>query len=128
MKKVFLVLSLLICGQTFAQEVTYSLTDLAIKIIQSSALSPSGKVFLMGYFEDLDPIEFEVNSLSQTLCEEAKNQKVELFQTSRKSCETNLIYFLTNLEKSGEISAGGSVTNGPGGTTVTADIKITIKF
>ena len=50
MKKALLFF--LISGFAFAQDVTYSLEEMFTKIVDSKTLSPSGKVFLMGYFDN----------------------------------------------------------------------------
>ena len=124
MKKALLFF--LISGFAFAQDVTYSLEEMFTKIVDSKTLSPSGKVFLMGYFEDLDPIEFEVNSLSQMLCAE----EPQLFLPSRKSCEENLVKFLAGkvlLEKAATIEIWGNTRGEAGGTpTYEGGIKITV--
>jgi len=124
MKKALLFF--LISGFAFAQDVTYSLEEMFTKIVDSKTLSPSGKVFLMGYFEDLDPIEFEVNSLSQMLCAE----EPQIFLPSRKSCEENLVKFLVgniSLEKAATIEAWGKGSGEVGGVpTVEVGFKITV--
>lgn len=118
----------LVSGLLNASEVTYSLTEMAAKIIQSSMLTPSGKVFLMDYFKDLVPMELELNVLSQELCEQATHQDIKLFIYDEKNCNSNLNYFLTIFEKGGEISAGGSVTNGPDGPVYTASVGIKVTW
>ncbi len=124
MKKVLLFF--LISGLAFAQDVTYSLEEMFIKIVQSNTLSPSGKVFLIGYFEDQNPIEFEVNSLSQMLCE----QEPQLFLPSRKRCEKNLLNFLVGPElgdKAATIEVWGNTRGEVGGPpTYEGGIKVTI--
>jgi hypothetical protein len=124
MKKVLLFF--LISGFAFAQDVTYSLEEMFIKIVDSKTLSPSGKIFLMGYFEDQDPIEFEVNSLSQMLCEE----EPEIFLPSRKSCEENLVKFFfdkDSLDKAATIEAWGKGSGEVGSVpTVEVGFKVVI--
>jgi hypothetical protein len=124
MKKVLLFF--LISGFALAQDVTYSLEEMFIKIVDSQTLSPAGKVFLMGYFEDMDPIEFEVKSLSQMLCEE----EPELFLPSRKGCEENLVKFLLgqeSLDKAATLEIWGNTRGEAGGTpTYEGGIKVII--
>lgn len=124
MKK--LLLFFLISGAAFAQDITYSLEEMFIKIVDSKTLSPSGKVFLMGYFEDLYPIEFEVNSLSKMLCEEGP----QLFLPSRKSCKVNLVNFLAGTEmgdKAATIEIWGNTRGEAGGTpTFEGGIKVVV--
>jgi hypothetical protein len=121
MKK--LLLFFLISGAAFSQDITYSLEEMFIKIVDSKTLSPSGKVFLMGYFEDLYPIEFEVNSLSKMLCEE----EPQLFLPSRKSCELNLVNFLGGGDKAATIEIWGNTRGEAGGTpTYEGGIKVVV--
>ncbi len=123
MKK--LLLFFLISGAAFSQEINYSLEEMFIKIVDSKTLSPSGKVFLMGYFEDQYPIEFEANSLSKMLCEE----EPQLFLPSRKSCEVNLVSFFTGthyIEKGVDININVDV--GPDGKLRGGTLGIQIKI
>jgi len=120
------LLFFLISGFACAQDVTFTLEEVFIKIVDSKTLSPSGKVFLMGYFEDQDPIEFEVHSLSQMLCVE----EPELFLPSRKSCEENLVKFFAGTEsgdKAATIEIWGNTRGEAGGTpTFEGGIKVVV--
>jgi hypothetical protein len=109
MKKVLLFF--LFSGVGFAGEINYSLKEMFTKIVESKTLTPSGKVFLMGYFEDMEPILFKTDELTQTLCSEAGT---ELFLPSNKGCEENLVRFLTKVDKSGRVDAGVNVDVKPG--------------
>jgi hypothetical protein len=123
MKKALLFF--LISGFAFAQDVTYSLEEMFTKIVDSKTLSPSGKVFLMGYFEDLDPIEMDLNDLSKQLCENASLEDIQLFSSDAGACQRNLILFLTHFEKEFELT--GSVDIGPDGKLRGANIGIVIR-
>lgn len=130
MKKALFVFSLLICGLSNAQEANFSLTEAVVRLLQSSDLTPSGKVFLTYHLETLSEMdqEMEPKSFSEMVCEEAALENTVLFFSPRKNCQRDLFQFLTNVEKSGEISASGTSTIGPDGkpvTSVTVGIKVT---
>lgn len=118
MKKVLFVLMFLFSGLSRAETINYSLEEMFTKIVQSESLSPMGKVFLMGYFEDLDPIELDLNDLSKQLCEEASFEGVKLFNLNEDNCQSNLVLFLAHLEKAFEatvninIGGDGKITGG----------------
>ena len=96
MKKVLFFFSFLISCLSNAQEVIYSLPEINSKILQSSVLTPSGKDFLLDFFEFHAPLESDLGDLSQWVCEESASQKTKLFILSKRKCEENFELLLAN--------------------------------